>query len=127
VIIGPLKLFPTERCPQGIISGLAQALQIRHSTISAIINGYHREIVKLLDILNQPYNTLTSCIRSVGGGGANTEALVNPKFPIELYNPRSRGGGNLIEFTRKWQEKRATQEEMWPDSHVQDLRYNEKC
>jgi len=86
------KFFPTERYPQGTISGLAKALGMRHSTIFAIINGKRDTItlgglLKLLDILKEPYDTLTPYIRSVGGGGANTEALVNPKFPIDLYNP----------------------------------------
>lgn len=86
------KFFPTEGYPQGTISGLAKALGMTRSTISAIINGERDTIalgrlLKLLDILKVPYGTLTPYIRSVGGGGANTKALVNPKFPIDLYNP----------------------------------------
>jgi len=84
------KLFPTEKSPQGSYKGLAKALGMDDRDPRYIIEERRDSItvgnmMKLMDILKVPYETLTPYIKSVGSSSYK-EAIVNPKFPINMEN-----------------------------------------
>lgn len=91
IILEAKKLFPTEKSPQGSYRELGKALGIDHIELrSAIKEGRDsmttENVLKLLDVQKAPYDILTPYIKSVGGR-SRKEAIVNPKFPIDLNNP----------------------------------------
>jgi len=84
------KLFPSEKSPQGSYKGLARALGMHVRDPRRIIEERRDSItvgnlMKLMDVLKVSYETLTPYIRSVGSS-SHKEAIVNPKFPINMEN-----------------------------------------
>jgi len=83
-------LFPTEKSPQGSYKGLAKALGIHVGDLHRIVEKGRDSLtvanmMKLMDILHMPYETLTPYIQSVGSS-SHKEAIMNPKFPIDMEN-----------------------------------------
>jgi len=96
------KLFPTARSPQGSYHELARAIGMDYSNLRETVKQGKdsmtvENLMKLLDVLKEPYDILTPYIRSVGGR-SEKEAIVNPKFPINMENP---DGGRLLAATLK--------------------------
>jgi len=90
IIVEARKLFPTKKSPQGSYVELEKTLRMDAYGLSKTAKGDRNTItvgnlLKLLDKIELPYNTLTPYIRAVGGGGF--EAIVNPKFPFNMYCP----------------------------------------
>lgn len=84
------KLYPTDRSPDGSFIELAKAIGIDVSDIHRIVNEGRDSItvgnlMRLLYLSDVPYKDATHYIKSIGGRG-DREAIINPKFPIELYN-----------------------------------------
>jgi len=90
IIVEVRKLFPTKKSPQGSYEELEKILRMDADGLRKTAKGERNtmtvgNLLKLLDKLELPYNTLTPFIRAVGGGGF--EAIVNPKFPFNMYCP----------------------------------------
>jgi len=102
MIKGAKKLFPTARSPQGSYHELARAIGMDYSNLRETVKQGKdsmtvENLMKLLDVLKEPYDILTPYIRSVGGR-SEKEAIVNPKFPINMENP---DGGRLLAASLK--------------------------
>jgi hypothetical protein len=90
IIIEVRKLFPTKKSPQGSYEELEKTLKMDSYGLHKTAKGDRDTItvgnlLKLLNKLKIPYSTLTPYIKAVGGGG--NEAIVNPKFPFNMYCP----------------------------------------
>lgn len=90
VIVEVRKLFPTKKSPQGSYEELEKILRMDADGLRKTAKGDRDTItvgnlLKLLDKLEVWYNILTPYIKAVGGGGY--EAIVNPKFPFNMYCP----------------------------------------
>jgi len=90
IIVEVRKLFPTKKSPQGSYEELEKTLGMDAYELRKTAKGARDTItvgnlIKLLDKLELPYSTLTPYIKAVGGGG--NEAIVNPKFPFNMYCP----------------------------------------
>lgn len=85
------ELYPTDRSPDGSFIELAKAIGIDASSVHRIIRNEGRDsiivgnLMRLLYLLDIPYQEVTPYIKSIGGKG-DKEAIINPKFPIEFYN-----------------------------------------
>ncbi|MBO3803543.1 MAG: hypothetical protein JTT11_06680 [Candidatus Brockarchaeota archaeon] len=90
-------LFPTERSPDGSYIELANALGMSASALRNTVGKGRdsmtvKNLMKLLDLLEIPYDALTPYIKSVGST-SHKEAIINPKFPIDMECPN---GGRLL-------------------------------
>ena len=90
-VLEALKLYPTNRSQDGSYIELAKATGIDAKNFHRIVNEGRDSItvgnlIKILRILNLPYESVTPHIKSIGGRG-DQEAIVNPKFPIDMYCP----------------------------------------
>ncbi|MBO3804289.1 MAG: hypothetical protein JTT11_10570 [Candidatus Brockarchaeota archaeon] len=88
--LSELVLEAKKLVPEGSYAELAKTLGVAPTLLRRIVREGRDSmsvgrLLKLLDLLGAPYEILTPHIRSVGGKSA--QAITNPKFPIDLYNP----------------------------------------
>ena len=91
LILEARKLFPTKQSPQGSYIELAKAIgydagNLRKTVEEGRNSMTVEKLLRILDIMKMPYDTLTPYIKAVGATG-HKEAIVNPKFPISMNNP----------------------------------------
>ena len=92
-ILEAKKKFPTDRSPDGSLIELSKAAGIDASTLQRTLNEGRNSItvknlIRLLYMAGIPYDDATPYIKSIGGRG-DKEAVVNPKFPIDLNKPEA--------------------------------------
>jgi len=88
--LSELVIEAKKLVPEGSYVELAKTLGVAPTLLRRIVREGRDSmsvgrLLKLLDLLGEPYDSLTPYIRSVGG--KSMQAITNPKFPIDLYNP----------------------------------------